>query len=462
MHINFKSVVITLVLFFAGIVPVMAQEYIVTDSVGRGWPLPIEDEVFVGAAVPFWNQDIATAKGGDSPDGITSLARDIYNSDDFYKDKESWLDPRYYRCNSPLSLDTQWGNYSSGPKLIVNDNPITGAWGNCDIDYPREKIVSPYPFKTAQEHYEALMAEAEAKGGPTIHDKHTLPDWNGNYSRNVNLIFSRSFYSEETLETEFVESPQWTLGHVNQMPTILSLLTETYQQRFVQQMYHMSRGNSSQWSLMYCRPEGFMRAWSGPGFASMDVTVVPDRVQLLIGSGNAIRNININREFEMGDLVPHLGSPVRNWYGESIGFWDGETLITWSSNIQGWFTHASWEHSDFLQTIEIFTARKNDAGEFIGLEHEAIFYDPEVFVEPVRAYRFLPLTGPLNESSPINFSHCNQTIYPVDGKGVHVTPGMVIEYKIPNLYDRPWAEIYENYHEEGMEQPAPTVDIFAF
>ena len=31
---------------------------------------------------------------------------------------------------------------------------------------------------------------------------------------------------------------------------------------------------------------------------------------------------------------------VPRWYGETIGFWDGDTLITWTSNIQGWKVHA--------------------------------------------------------------------------------------------------------------------------
>ena len=38
-------------------------------------------------------------------------------------------------------------------------------------DYPREKIVSPYPYKTAKEHYEALLAQAKAKGGPTVYTR---------------------------------------------------------------------------------------------------------------------------------------------------------------------------------------------------------------------------------------------------------------------------------------------------
>ena len=76
-------------------------------------------------------------------------------------------------------------------------------------------------------------------------------------------------------------------------------------------------------------------------------------MQFLGGSGNAIRNVHIGREFDLSGTVPHLGPDVPQWMGETIGFWDDDALITWTSNIQGWFTHSSWEYSSKLQTIEI-------------------------------------------------------------------------------------------------------------
>ena len=54
------------------------------------------------------------------------------------------------------------------------------------------KIVSPYPYKTAKEHYEALMAAAKAKGGPTVYTKATTPDWDGYYARDTRPIMARS------------------------------------------------------------------------------------------------------------------------------------------------------------------------------------------------------------------------------------------------------------------------------
>ncbi len=95
-------------------------------------------------------------------EGITPLPRDIFTSDDFYVDRELWRDPRYCRCNSTLALDSQWGDYSSAPKYI-KDDPATGAWGHCDVDYAREHIVSPYPFTRGRRARHPYSFEQEFK-----------------------------------------------------------------------------------------------------------------------------------------------------------------------------------------------------------------------------------------------------------------------------------------------------------
>ena len=132
--------------------------------------------------------------------------------------------------------------------LIGDDPPRTAAWGYCDRDYPREEIVSPYPFKTAKEHYAALLAEARAHGGPTVYTQATLPDWNGQLPARARRRRRLGIY-----------------GAVLQIPTYLSLLTPEYQKRFVQQMYHYSGSNAPQWPGSYCWPEGFMRRFAQYG-----------------------------------------------------------------------------------------------------------------------------------------------------------------------------------------------------
>jgi len=82
------------------------------------------------------------------PQGVTPLAIDLFSSKNFYKDRANWLDKRYFRCNNAIRLYSMWDRGLIGPKP-----PESASWGNCDDDWPRERIVSPYAYKTAKEHY---------------------------------------------------------------------------------------------------------------------------------------------------------------------------------------------------------------------------------------------------------------------------------------------------------------------
>jgi hypothetical protein len=160
--------------------------------------------------------------------------------------------------------------------------------------------------------------------------------------------------------------------------------------------------------------------------------------------------------------APRLGADVPRWYGETIGFWDGDVLITWTSNIQGWMSHAAFEHSNRMQTIEIYTPNHDEAGNFVGLNHESILYDPEALVEPIRIVRNFRKLGSFRDQTPYVFIDCIQTIFPQDGTATPRSPGDVIQLEVPDMYGRPWADIWEKHHEQGMERPSEEGDIFSF
>ena len=414
-------------------------------SAGRGAPDPLRPMVvvgaeakglFTGAGVPEGNQPILAARDGHVPPGVTPLPVDVFVSKDFYKDRALWSDPRYFRCNAPTGLESQWGAYEV--TIVGDDPPRTGAWGYCDRDYPRDQIVSPYAFKTAKAHYEALLAEATAKGGPTIYTQATLPRWDGAYQR------------------ERDKRSSWFNGAILQIPTYLSLLTPEYQTRFVQQMYHYAADNSPQWPGSYCWPEGFLRRFAQYGSSRWRVVMTPELV-LMLGQAaeNVMTQIHIGRKFNEEGVVPRLGPDVPQWYGETVGFWDGEALITWTSNIQGWINHGGMEFSNKMQSVEIYTPRKDGAGKVTGLRHEAILYDEEALVDPVRIVHYWSKTAELNEGDPYVWMECIPQSYPIDGFTTPMTPGSTFEYTLPDMYGRPWAEIWERYREQGMEHPKP-------
>lgn len=71
--------------------------------------------------------------------------------------------------------------------------------------------------------------------------------------------------------------------------------------------------------------------------------------------------------------------PADSWMGQSVGQWDGDTLVVTVTgfNDQTWFDRAGNHHSDKLKVTERYTQRGPDH-----LWYEATIEDPETFTRP--------------------------------------------------------------------------------
>ena len=447
--------------------PAMAQVMpdIGFKSVGRGWPLAesVYDAKVVG---PNWVRErgqrydpahpwpLNGYRPNELPKNYKPLPRDVFTSDDFYKDKALWTDPRYFRCNSQQATEYQRGILQP-PPLNNSPNDADAPWGHCELGLSREAIVSPYPFKTAQEHYEALLKETQSRGGPNHYTFANFPaaEWNGEYERPARARATQM---------------NWYWGEHTQISTIMSLLTPKYRQYMAQEVYHQMRGHAM-WPSTFCWPEGFMRRWYPAAVWEHYIIATPEMVHIQTGvARNFITDIYVDRKFNMDDLkeggVPRLGAAVPRWYGETIGFWDKDTLITWTSNIQAWMSHSEFEFSYKMQSIEIYTPIRKD-GKFVGLNHEAILYDPEALVQPIRIVRNLMKQNDYSDAdeTPYQFIECVQTIFSVNGINTPLTPGSKLEYEMPDMYGRPWAKVWEENFEKGMSRPSDVnEDLFKF
>jgi len=93
-------------------------------------------------------------------------------------------------------------------------------------------------------------------------------------------------------------------------------------------------------------------------------------------------NIHSYRQIFM-DGRKHSADPNPTWYGESIGKYDGDTLVidTIGFNDKFWFDFAGHPHTEKLHTIERY--RRPDLGH---LEWETTIDDPGAYTKPFTLY----------------------------------------------------------------------------
>ena len=256
------------------------------------------------------------------------------------------------RGRSPTCAAAAPGSSTSDPRIGKNP-PVTARWGDCSKDWSRENIVSPYRFKSAKEHYAALLADAKSRGGPTKHTYETMPKWDG-------------VYGEYLPDGRRV----WNYGRATQVPTFLSILAPEYQQRMVRQLYHEGVDAAHAWSASYCWPEGFMRQWA-TGPKPQRIVVTPDVVVLSAAAAatSCARFTSI--------ASSRSAKKFRNGMATRSASGMGMPSLPGRRTCRAWTQHTTWEFSYEFETIEILTPVRDAAGKHLGIDWETVIYDPE-------------------------------------------------------------------------------------
>jgi len=98
-------------------------------------------------------------------------------------------------------------------------------------------------------------------------------------------------------------------------------------------------------------------------------------------------------------------APADSWMGQSVGHWDGDTLVVDVTGLDDrtWFDRAGDFHSDALHVVERYTPRGPDI-----LWYEATIEDPKVFTRPWKIemplYRHVEKDARLMEFKCVEFA----------------------------------------------------------
>lgn len=128
-------------------------------------------------------------------------------------------------------------------------------------------------------------------------------------------------------------------------------------------------------SAAYCWPEGYVRSW-GTSFP-VEIFQNPSRMAVLFEEYNVYHVIPTDGREHAKDLEP-------SWFGNSIGKWEGDTLVVDNIgfNAKTWIDTARHPHSEQLHTVERF-----DRPDMQHLNYEVTIEDPVMFTHPFKNKR---------------------------------------------------------------------------
>jgi hypothetical protein len=201
-------------------------------------------------------------------------------------------------------------------------------------------------YQQSERHFSELKQKA---GGGTKMTWDKLPDWTGVWTRQGGTRFDPAV--------------------PNYQPTTAKL-TPAYQAKFEKKLADQKKG--LEWdSLSYCLPAGFPR-WLTEPFLR-EFIVRPDEVWLVTEQQSEVRRIYTDGR---GHVPEDEAYPL--WEGDSIGFWDGDTLVVHTiNNKEGQYNRGQPDYSDKVSVVE--KIRKVDANT---IEDDITVYDPLSLVEP--------------------------------------------------------------------------------
>ena len=161
----------------------------------------------------------------------------------------------------------------------------------------------------------------------------------------------------------------------------------TYKPEFWDKIQEMDQWTNRDDPIMTCKPIGIPRHGTPTRIVQTDYDVImfyPANADYG-GGNNEYRDIPTD-----GRALTDQQLNLSAFYGQSVGTWEGDTLVIDSINFDDstWFGRGGFFHSGSMHTIEKLTRVGNE------LRYDMTIEDPEVLLHPwVMPTRVLPLAG---------------------------------------------------------------------
>ena len=132
----------------------------------------------------------------------------------------------------------------------------------------------------------------------------------------------------------------------------------------------------------------------------------PEKVVMIWQMDHQVRHVYMN--------VPHSKNPKPSWYGESVGHYEGDTLVvdTIGQDTRTFVDNYRTPHSEKLHVVERYYLIEGGKT----LQADITIEDPAAFIEPLQViHRWRRAQGPMIESScpEGNFNYFKQDVEPL-------------------------------------------------
>jgi hypothetical protein len=149
--------------------------------------------------------------------------------------------------------------------------------------------------------------------------------------------------------------------------------------RGVRPGYGPRAGTESKDPITNCEPPGVPRLLLLP--FPVQIVQVPGQVIMLFEYDHFIRQISL-------DGRPHASDLDATWMGDSIGHWEGDTLVvdTVGLNDKAWLDQVGHPHSDALHLVERIRRVDRDT-----LKDDLLIDDPKAYTQPWKGQQIFKL-----------------------------------------------------------------------